>query len=370
MKRVRNFDIKAMAQELGIHDHDIKLTLGIPLSIVCEAKTIAEAHTECVNAPENSEKEEAVWQRWNELELIDLNKAATRDEVVEVRVHCPSGSPSQEKALCKEISLCTSLEEINILKNLILVHANSKAHKAYLKLKWELSTTPSQLKELLKECPEKSETISGINDKWFAVSWSSISAVRNYEEMEKLFYDLSPRTRDRAIAKWLEVCQSAKEVQKLYRVLFDKRAPYLVCHDAFIENMYSRWIDFSFDEINAAQNFEQAMIAQAHTPENSQIRNKATEKWLGFADSLDLVKEVYIYAPNNYGVKMKIFKKWLFLVASIAEAKEIYEFFSDKGPGPKEKCQEYVVLDRTEIMTTIIKKIATFYGYNEERDLR
>ncbi len=365
MKKTKNFNIKGMAQIMGVHDYDIKLILGIPL-VACTAKTIAQAHIECANAQEYSEKKEAAWQRWNQLEIINLDQATTRDEVVEVRIHCPSGSPSQEKAICKELSLCTSLEEVNLLKSLVFIHVNSKAHKAYLKLKWELSSTPCQLKELLKECPEKTESINIVNEKWYSVSWRAISVVRNYEEMEKLFYDLSPRTYAKAIGKWLEVCRSAKEVQKLYRTLFNKRAPYLICHEAFIENMHSRWIDFSYEEMRASRNFEEAMATQAYTPENSKIRIEATEKCLAFADNFDLIEEVYIHAPNNYELKMKIFWKWLLFSAGIAEMQRLFIFFSDKSPRPEDMCQEYVVLDRTEIITAITKKIAFFYGYQEK----
>ncbi|MFZ4631632.1 MAG: hypothetical protein ACOYL8_00300 [Patescibacteria group bacterium] len=363
MEKTKDFGIKEMAQMLGIHDYDIKLILGIPLSLACNATTIASAYHDHTMAPKNSEAKVAAWKKINELYLSNLDEAETLEEVQIVRILCPSGSLSKEEAMLKEISLCVKLKEINELENSVLINANSKARKAYLKRKSELSLVPGDFRKLIEECPEKSEIIQEVNDKWYSSSYHAISTVRSYEEMEKIFYDLSPKVLVKALVKWQELCINAREVQKLYRMIFDKRAPYRLFHEAFMENMYSRWIGFSFDEIDTAQNFDQAMAAQAATPEDSLIRIKASEKCLGFASTVDLVKEVYVYAPNNYELKMKIFMKWLLLVGSIREAKELYIFFSDKGPRPEDRCQEYVVLDRTEIILAITKKIATFYGY-------
>jgi chorismate mutase len=358
MENENVFDIAKMSSKLGISENSIKVTLGIPLDTVCKMASSISANEEFNKSPEDSESEQAAWLRWNELCSLKIKSAKTLEKVKQIRQDCPDESTSLEEAFLKEISLCSTLEEIVDL--VYDVPENSRVFTAYLKRRMELANSLGELKKVFGSCPEKSEIKTDVLQKWTAISYLKITDINVDSEMETIFSDLSPRSLSSALDRWLIICVNAKEVQKLYQFLFEARRREYVYDEYFRIKLLGKWRELSSTELQKANTFDEIIEVLSFAPDNFDIRIEISKKGLDIASEFSDLEVLFVYAPKNFELKIAIFNKWLDSVENIWQAKRMYTYFNDE-------LEDYYILDSTKIIHAILKKIATFFGYKENK---
>lgn len=355
-----HFYLGAMAKLIGWHDCDIKVFLGIPLDESCDSDNFEEVLSMYLSSLEG-ESRVAVNKKLDELLLIELGKLSSKEDLRALRKKCPSHSSVRDDIIIKEISLCSSLQEINAFKYLSSMGCGASLRMRYLERKLELSESIEDLKFLSKECPFKSDIYYSVIYKWNVASRRVIKQTSEPQKMEEIFANLCPESYPFCLNCWLGICEKSEEFQKMYRFLFESNNSTIICHEAFIANLHSKWDYASFAEVLEAGSLSEALAVLAHSQDDSKHQVEVFERCLDFVETADDAEELFLYTPKRKDLLEKSFSRWL-EVSDNQGCLHLLEFFKE-DPGESEEI--FIFLSRRVVISSILKKIAVFYGYRE-----
>lgn len=349
-----------MARSIGWHDYDIKVFLGIHLSESCNSNNLDEVLSMYLS-PLTGEVRMAVHERLDELLLSEFNKVSSKEDLKLLSKKCLHYSSVRGEVIVKEIGLCSSLQEINAFKHLSSMSSGANWRMKYLERKLELSESIESLKSLAEECPSKSDIYYSIVYKWNIVSRRVIRQITEPQKMVEIFEDLCPESYSFLLDRWLEICEKSDEFQKMHQFLFENKSHIIVCRDAFMANLHSKWDYASFIEASEASNFVESLEILTYSQDDSKRQAEVFEQCLNFVETANEAEELFIYTPKRKDLLEKAFNQWL-EVADNQESLHLLEFFKED---PGESKEIFTFLNRKEVVSSILKKIAVFYGYKE-----
>ena len=102
-----------------------------------------------------------------------------------------------------------------------------------------------------------------------------------------------------------------------------------------------------------AATIKEAQLAYKQAPNGSESEDLALEKWMELITTIEQAQEAYKSTPIDSWAKRLAFQKWMKLITTIEQAQEAYKSTS--------------LSSEAEGLT--IKKIASFYGYTEEKEM-
>ena len=108
---VANVDLERMVVEENVHMGELRLALGLPLTVRCEAETIEAAMEQYNASSAGSEEEAAAFLRWRELFAARMAEAVDIAGIKAIIEDVPEDTPEEEAAYQKWLGFCQTTED-------------------------------------------------------------------------------------------------------------------------------------------------------------------------------------------------------------------------------------------------------------------